>query len=353
MIVIFIIVAFIIGVALFINLHPVFGGKPDKMALKRMEASSNYKDGVFVNMETTKVMAEDNSMFSTMIEWIKGPENGTPDSIETLKFNKEKFVAKVDSNYKITWFGHSTVMINMFDKVILTDPVFSDYASPLPFTNRSFKYTNPYTVDDLPEIDYLLISHDHYDHLDWRTIEKLDKKVKAYYVPLGVESHLISWGVDPAKIHVADWWEEFKVDENITLVSTPARHFSGRAFTRNTTLWCSWVIKSDEGSIFFGADSGYGKHFKLIGDKYGPFVSTFIECGQYNKNWANIHAMPEQSVQAHIDLKGDKMFTIHWGKFQLALHSWTDPIERARKESSIKGVNLVEPVIGDVVSMEY
>ena len=348
MIIISVIILIIVAGVFYVKLHPVFGGSPKGEILERMKESPNYKDGKFVNLEPTPVMIENKSMFSTMWEWIKGPENGTPDSVVTKKFDKEEFLSESDSAFKITWFGHSSAIIKMGDKVVLTDPVFSSYASPLPFTNRSFKYTNPVTVEDLPEIDILLISHDHYDHLDLNTIKKIDDKVRAYYVPLGVEAHLISWGVNPNKINVADWWDEFELDENLLLAATPARHFSGRVFERNTSLWCSWVLKSPGGNIYFGADSGYGKHFKMIGDKYGPFKLTMIECGQYNEGWANIHAMPEQSVQAHMDLKGEDMMTIHWGKFQLSLHSWTEPIERAKAEAERQNVKLIEPVIGEV-----
>lgn len=348
MIIISIILAFIVIGILYINLHPVFGSKPKAAILERMKQSPNYVNGEFVNFEPTTVMMENNSMVSTMWEWIKGPENGMPDSMVTMKFNKEEFLSHEDSILKITWFGHSSVLMKIGDKVILTDPVFSPYASPLPFTNKSFKYTNPVNIEDLPAIDILLISHDHYDHLDIETIKKIDDKVISYYVPLGVDAHLISWGVNPDKINVADWWDEFKIDENLLIAAAPARHFSGRLFKRNTTLWCSWVLKSPMGSIYFGADSGYGKHFKTIGEKYGPFKLTMIECGQYNKNWPTIHAMPEQAVQAHIDLKGEEMMTIHWGKYQLALHSWSEPIERARVEAERQNIKLIEPVIGDV-----
>lgn len=330
-------------------MHPVFGGQPQGNELDRIHKSPNYKDGVFQNTEPTVVMAEGGSMLSTMWEWIKGPENGTPDSVVTNKFNKEDFLVESDNAFKITWFGHSSVIVNIGGKVILMDPVFSKYASPVPYTNGSFNFTNDYQAEDMPDIDILLISHDHYDHLDMNTIKELDSKVREYYVPLGVESHLIRWGVDEKKITIADWWEEFDIDSNLKLAATPARHFSGRGTKRNTTLWCSWVLKSNNGSMYFGADSGYGKHFKDIGEKYGPFDLTLIECGQYNTRWPSIHAMPEESVQAHMDVKGEKMMAIHWSKFQLALHSWTDPIERARIEAENYNVELIEPVIGDVL----
>ncbi len=352
-IIISIIILLVVLIRLYIGYHPVFGGKPVGVGLDRVINSPNYKDGSFQNTEPTVVMAEGGSMMTTMWEWIVGPENGKPDSIVTQEFDKVEFLKDADSSFKVTWFGHSSVLLNVENKIILIDPVFSKYASPVPFTNGSFNFTVDYSADNMPDIDVLLISHDHYDHLDMNTIKEIDHKVASYYVPLGVEAHLIKWGVDKNKITIADWWDEFIISDNLTLASTPARHFSGRGTVRNTTLWCSWVIKSSGGNVYFGADSGYGKHFKKIGDKYGPFKLTMIECGQYNKNWPNIHAMPEQSVQAHIDVQGQKMMAIHWSKFQLALHSWTDPIERARAEAAVKEVDLIEPIIGDVFEIDY
>lgn len=347
-----VIIFLVVTIKLYIEMHPVFGGKPSNIESDRIQNSPNYKNGTFQNLEPTVVMAENSSMLSNMWKWIVGPENGTPDIVVTNIFNKKEFLSVNNSSFKLSWFGHSSVIVNIDSRVILIDPVFSKYASPVPYTNGSFSFTNNYTVDDMPNIDILLISHDHYDHLDMNTIKDIDDKVESYYVPLGVDAHLIRWGIDKDKIKIADWWDEFEITENLKIVSTPARHFSGRGTKRNTTLWCSWVVKSNVGNIFFGADSGYGKHFKTIGEKYGPFNLTMIECGQYNEGWPSIHAMPEESVQAHIDLLGDKMMAIHWSKFQLALHSWTDPIERARVEANTKNVELIEPVIGDIVEFD-
>ena len=347
LIIIIVLIALIIAVSLFVNMHPVFGGKHSKESISRFEKSENYSDGVFHNLEKTPVMADSANMFKNLIDFIKGVDNGTPEIVETAVFDKNKFESGSDSIVKLTWFGHSTVLMRVNGKNIITDPVFSSYASPFSFANKSFKYSNNYAIEDLPYLDAVLISHDHYDHLDYNTIKKLDKKVGKYYVPLGVESHLLRWGVAKDKIVIADWWDEFDF-EGIKLISTPARHFSGRAFKRNNTLWCSWIIDNGEKKMYFGADSGYGKHFKMIGEKYGPFDLSMIECGQYNTNWPNIHAMPEQSVQASIDVNAEKMMTIHWGKFQLALHSWTEPFERAKKAAAEKNVDLIDVVIGEV-----
>jgi len=341
-------------IRLYISYHPVFGGKAQGVELDRIINSVNYKDGVFVNLEPTVVMSEESgSMLGTMWEWIVGPENGKPEQLTTKPFNKSEFNQVTDSTFNLTWFGHSSVLLNVGNQNILIDPVFSSYASPVPGTNRSFNYSNNYSADEMPDIDVLVISHDHYDHLDKATIEDIDSKVTQYVVPLGIKAHLTHWGIDGDKITEADWWDEILINDNLMLAATPARHFSGRGIARNTTLWCSWVISSDKGNVFFGGDSGYGSHFKTIGEKYGPFKLTMIECGQYNKRWKSIHAMPEESVQANIDLHGELMLPIHNSKYQLALHAWTEPIERARKASQKKGVKLLEPVIGEVVEIHY
>jgi len=226
--------------------------------------------------------------------------------------------------------------------------MFGDNVGPHPWlgTNR---FTNgiPIEIDKLPQIDLVLFSHDHYDHLDYKSVLKLKEKVKQFYVPLGVGSHLESWAVEVDKIHEFNWWDE-KIFDEIQLVCAPARHFSGRGiFDRNTTMWASWVIKSDTIAIYFSGDSGYGPHFKEIGEKYGPFDFAMLECGQYDKRWENIHMMPEQTAQAALDLKAKLMMPIHWGAFVLALHSWKDPVERVTKEAQELNVNVITSKIGE------
>ncbi len=347
-----IIAAILLGINLFIWINPTFGAKAKYINQKKLEASPNFKNGKFQNLEETVMMTSEGSRGGAIKKFIKGVENDRPnEALETIVFNNEEFL-KNDTGITYTWFGHSTLLINLNGKIIITDPVFTKAASPVPFLNKSFNYENEYSVEMLPEIDVVLISHDHYDHLDYKTIVKINSKTRKFIVPLGVDAHLLRWGIPSEKIEIADWGDSITFDTNLSFTSTPARHFSGRGpKDRDKTLWCSWVIKSNNEKLFFGGDSGYGKHFKEIGEKHGPFDITFIECGQYNENWAQIHAMPEQTVQAHIDLKGKTLLPIHWSKFRLSIHSWTEPIERAMKASTKNNVLIQNPKIGEVASL--
>ncbi len=207
----------------------------------------------------------------------------------------------------------------------------------------------PIAIEDLPEIDAVIFSHDHYDHLDHPTILKIKDKVGHFYVPLGLGSHLKSWGVSENKITELKWWDEVDF-EGLKFVCTPARHFSGRGLTnRNTTLWASWVIQGNHHNIYFSGDGGYWSGFKEIGDKYGPFDLCMMECGAYNEMWHNIHMMPEETAQATLDLQGRLLMPIHWGAFNLSLHDWDDPAKRVSVKAKELGLPLLTPIIGEEV----
>lgn len=220
------------------------------------------------------------------------------------------------------------------------------------FNSKRYSGTFSLERDDLQEIDAIIISHNHYDHLNYKSIMQLKDRAKHFYVPTGVAQYLIKWGVSPSKISEHNWWDEITFD-NIKLVCAPARHFSGRGMTdRDSSLWCSWLILGQETKIFFSGDSGYTPHFKEIGDKYGPFDLTLMECGQYDPRWSAIHMLPEETVQAHIDVKGELLLPIHWGAFTLALHEWSDPIERVTKEANRLGVKITTPQIGESITLK-
>ncbi|QWG50746.1 MBL fold metallo-hydrolase [Bacillus mycoides] len=253
----------------------------------------------------------------------------------------------------VTWFGHSASLLKIEGKKLLLDPMFGDASSPFPIFN-SKRYSGAFSLEreDFKEIDAIIISHNHYDHLNYKSIMRLKDRAKHFYVPIGVARYLIKWGVSPNKISEHNWWDEITFD-NIKLVCAPARHFSGRSMTdKDRSLWCSWLILGQETKVFFSGDSGYAPHFKEIGEKYGPFDLTLMECGQYDTRWSAIHMLPEETVQAHIDVKGELLVPIHWGAFTLALHEWSDPIERVTKEANRIGVNITTPQIGEAITLQ-
>lgn len=342
------IVLLVIAVVIFVNTAPQFGRVPEGADLERIKQSPHYKDGQFVNLIDTP-------MASFMEAMKKLPDffsvkRGKPEVSLPVKFGANTS-PPVDSVCFVTWYGHSTFLIEMEGKRMLIDPMFGDVSAPISFGAHRFKYAQPIPAGAMKNIDAVIISHDHYDHLDYPSIVKLKDKVGHFYTALGVGAHLKSWGVAEDKITELDWWQEADY-EGIKLVACPARHFSGRSFTdRNATQWASWIVKGKYNRLYFSGDSGFGPHFKEIGEQYGPFDLAMMECGQYNESWANIHMMPEESVQAGVDVKGKLLMPIHWGAFQLALHEWTDPIERFKNESERLKIPMVHPLIGERFSL--
>lgn len=333
---------------LFTNLSPQFGASKKDKKTKQVLNSANYNKKAFENKEETTVMVE--FKFSTLKEYFNKDGKSPDKPIPVKKLSISKVSESKDSLTKITWFGHSAILLEMEGKNIFIDPMLGNVPAPLPFLGpKRFSSELPLSADSLPFLDAVLISHDHYDHLDYSTIKRLKDKVGKFYVPLGVGAHLQKWGVSESKILEMDWWDSASID-NIKIVSTPARHFSGRGLNdRNSTLWCSFVIQSNKSNLYFSADGGYGKHFKEIGDNYGPFDYTFMECGQYNEQWAQIHMMPEEVIRANEDLRGKQILPIHWGAFTLALHSWTEPVDRLVKSAEGRNVDIVTPIIGETV----
>lgn len=248
--------------------------------------------------------------------------------------------------------GHSTVLLKLSGKYILTDPIFSDRASPMQWIGPERFHPVPIDVQALPKIFAVIISHDHYDHLDQSTIELLAERVQHFLVPLGVAEYLEDWGVPSENIHELDWWQSREFGE-FKFVSTPSKHFSGRGlFSRNSTLWSSWVIQSPRQNIYFSGDSGYFDGFKTIGEKYGPFDLTILENGAYNPDWAQVHMFPAETVQAHMDLTGNAMLPVHNGTFKLAFHTWYDPLEQVTTLAEEKGILVQTPIMGEQVSVD-
>ncbi|PID83318.1 hypothetical protein CSB11_02140 [Candidatus Campbellbacteria bacterium] len=335
----------------FLKLNPAFGGKPTDESLTRIQNSENYNGKNFENKIPTNlsVKIKNKHPFAKVFKSIFfPPENKKPNSplvSETL--DGENF-----SNGDIAWLGHSTVIFRTNNMTVLTDPVFNN-ASPIPYTFKPFEVTNKTEIENLPEkIDVVLISHDHYDHLDYKAIKKLDYRTDKFLVGLGVKAHLLRWGVSETKIQEFDWYEETVINDT-KFVFAPARHFSGRSIgDKNKTLWGSWIVKSENLSLYFSGDGGYSSEFKKIGEKFGPFDIAFLEDGAYNKNWPKTHMFPEESVKASVDLSAEVMVPIHWAKFDLSVHTWKEPIERTVKETRLKNINLATPKIGQIFTLK-
>ncbi|MEQ1585290.1 MAG: MBL fold metallo-hydrolase [Cyclobacteriaceae bacterium] len=327
-----------------------FGKLPRGARQQRIEQSPNYRNGSFQNLAETPMMIEGVSYFSMLREFFKDkPERYPHSAIPTVKTDLKKWSSDTPS---IVWFGHSSYLIIIEDKRILVDPVFSDRPSPVQYLGtKSFEGARIYSAEDFPEIDVLIITHDHYDHLDYNSISHLRTKAIKFYVPLGVGQHLVYWGVEESRITEFDWWDSEEIFPGMQLTATPARHFSGRGFIRNKSLWTSYVLKTTGNNIFIGGDSGYDAAFKTIGEKYGPFDIALLECGQYDRQWPLIHMMPEETVQASIDLKAEVLMPVHWGKFVLANHAWKDPIERAKKQAEVLQVKIATPKIGEPITL--
>ena len=332
-----------------------FGSNPSGKELEKIKTSPNYRDRVFQNLSHTEQLAKGASMLKIMWRFFNKPTNTEP-PIPLPSAKTDLLSFKSDKPF-IIWFGHSSYFIHINGKNILVDPVFCGYASPFSFTGHSFKGSDIYTADDFPVIDILILTHDHYDHLDYKTVVNLSTKTKNICTSLGVGSHLRYWGIDPAIISEFDWWDSKQITgdtatSSVEIIAAPARHFSGRSFTRNKTLWSSFILKPGDYSIYIGADSGYDSHFKTIGEKYGPFDIAMLESGQYNEWWPYIHMMPEQTVQAAIDLKAKVLMPVHWGKFALGLHPWDEPIKRVVVKANELNVKLATPMIGQPVILD-
>ncbi len=248
--------------------------------------------------------------------------------------------------------GHSTILMKLSGQYILTDPMFSERTSPVQWAGPKRFHPVPLDVDKLPNIHTVVISHDHYDHLDEGSIKRLASITEYFVVPLGVGKYLLDWGVPSENIYEMDWWQSQQFGE-FTFTSTPSQHFSGRGlFNRNSTLWSSWVINSPKHRIFFSGDSGYFDGFKTIGEKYGPFDLTIMENGAYNPDWAMVHMFPAETVQAHMDLNGKAMLPVHNGTFKLSFHHWKEPLEQVSTLGEEKGLQVHTPKMGEPIMVD-
>jgi len=312
----------------------------------------NYKTGKFVNTNPTEGVTE--SFFKVGYKFMFENNNMRKPNFEIPieEISIEAFSNKISDELSIIWLGHATTLINIDGTIILTDPMLTKWASPIDWIGPKRFFDSPIEIEEMPILDAVLISHNHYDHLDKESVLRLNGITKKFIVPTGVEKHLLSWGILSEKIIIKNWWDTFQLNDEIEIITTPAHHFSGRGiFDNNKTLWVSFIIKTKNHSVYFGGDSGFFKGYKEIGEKHGPFDIAILPIGAYSKMWKDIHMNPEEAVQAHLDLNGKLLFPIHWGTFNMALHGWTEPAERLIVASEKENVNFVIPKPGQVVKV--
>jgi len=315
--------------------------------MKNKAKNSIFHDGKFHNKHPWKQPGFSQYVEMTWKFLFAGGERTPEQDPPVYVPDMERFLSDSLQQLSSLWLGHSSLLINLDGNRIATDLVLQKRISL--FGPTRYNGDAPLTPEQVPQLDLVLISHNHYDHLNKWTIQKIKEKVKLFIVPLGVGAQLEKWGVKTEKIKEMDWWEEMRYN-NLTIVFTPTQHFSGRGLRdRDKTLWGSFVVIGITHKIYFSGDSGYFEGFREIGEKYGPFDVTFLECGAYDRLWHHIHMLPEETVQAHLDLKGKILNPIHWGTFNLALHSWNEPMERMVEEAIQRNISYVTPVVGEIV----
>ncbi|AHF93654.1 beta-lactamase [Opitutaceae bacterium TAV5] len=334
--------------------QPKFGRLPRGERLEKIRKSPHYRDGRFQNLVRTSILTEGVSYFALYREFLFGdkrvrrPANPVP--------SVKRDLANLDAAQDVlVWFGHSSYFLQTGGKKILVDPVFSGAASPVTFTTRAFTGADAYTVDDLPAIDYLFITHDHWDHLDYETVLKLRPKVGKIVCGLGVGEHLEYWGFERGRIIEMDWGENCAPETGVSVQCLPARHFSGRGFFGNRSLWASFLVRTPTFSFYVGGDSGYGAHFAEIGQKFGPLDLAILENGQYDPSWKSIHMMPEEVWQAARELNAKRLLPVHSAKFSISNHAWNEPLRRitaaAANDADGTAPVLLTPIIGEIVDL--
>ncbi len=324
-----------------------FGGKVTPALKQRYSKSPQWKNDRFMNIEETKMELNFHTLPKLLYKQFFETEGREPkDALPIQSFDNERFTSSTEPQF--IWYGHSVLLMRLNGLNILIDPMLGPNAAPIsPVPNKRFSKNSLDVIDQLPAIDLILLTHDHYDHLDMASINKLKAKTKQYWVALGAERHLEKWGVNPNSVREFDWWDSKEL-EGIQITFTPTRHFSGRGLRDNSkSLWGGWVFITEQHRIYFSGDGGYGDHFKEVGKRLGPFDIAFMECGQYNENWHQIHMYPEESVKAANDVGAERTVAVHWAGFSLAQHTWKEPIERYTAEALKQNLLVLTPRIGE------
>lgn len=333
----------VLAIAAFVTFQlPEFGGRFSGARLERMRQSPHYVDGRF---ENTPPQDTDGSPITMFRLYRQGQVRKPLFEIPVIAMDPGTFPAPPRAGLRATWLGHSSALIEVDGVRVMTDPVFSDVVSPIPIGPRRFHPT-PIALEQLPRIDAVVISHDHYDHLDMKTVKHLAARGTHFYVGLGVAAHLERWGVAGAQIHEMDWWESVEVN-GVRIHCTPARHYSGRKRMNNPTLWASWMVKGPLHTAYYSGDTGYAPHFREIRRRVGSADLTLMKVGAYGDPWLDIHMDPESAVRAHVELGGRTLLPVHWATFNLAYHAWDEPILRTLSAAKAKGAYVITPRVGE------
>lgn len=330
---------------------PKFGALPQGVHLQAVERSSHYVNGNFQNLIETPMRTKDSSLASNIMSMLldRNPNLKPSTPLPSTRVDLANLPRDRDL---VVWLGHSSFFIQLAGQRILIDPVFSTNAGPFPLTNEAFPGTTPYTAEDMPPIDVLLVTHDHWDHLDYPSAKALLPRVGQVVVGLGVGEFFDRWGYPAARVHEADWNAVLEIVPGLRIHVLPARHYSGRMLTRNKTLWLAFALESSQHRLFFSGDSGYGPHFREIGERFAGFDLVALDMGQYDARWANIHMFPKEAAQAAEDLRTRRLVPAHVGRFSIAAHDWFEPLDQLLQASQGKPYQVWTPRIGAPVFLD-
>jgi L-ascorbate metabolism protein UlaG (beta-lactamase superfamily) len=341
----------VVGSVLLLSIFSSFGGAISGERLKRVQASPHYHGGQFANAHLHPPLKA-GDVWDYLIEYLFGDQVRIPPStVPVLAIQPASMQAPPAPGLRAVWLGHSSVYVELDGLRLLVDPVFSDYSSPVHGVGPKRFHPPPIAMKDLPKIDAVMISHDHFDHLDMRTVQYLASKETHFVVPLGVGAHLDEWNVPKGQITELDWWETTEIG-GLKIICTPAQHYSGRGiFDYKATLWSSWAVIGPKHRFYYSGDTGFADHFQQIGNRFGPFDLGIIRIGQYGPgaSWIYSNMNPEDAIKAHLAIKARRMLPVHWGTFGLAFHDWDEPINRAVRAANEQHVDLVTPRVGEVV----